>query len=139
MEVSDAKLELLYDKIHLEELKKGGRMGEIRLRAVRRFNQETGLSAELDALRGELAAARRNVYIMQTKHLGEAEATIAQLRDRVAALEEGLRRIANGDGHCGTCGEPCGAVTMCECRYSQWEPDDPKDCARALLTQNEVG
>lgn len=43
---TDDELEALYDRIHREELAKGGRMGEIRLRVVRRFNIAAALPKE---------------------------------------------------------------------------------------------
>jgi len=47
--LSGGDAEALYDKIHLEELNKGGRMGAIRLRVVRRFNEEETRLAALQS------------------------------------------------------------------------------------------
>lgn len=99
VDVTEDSLERLYDKIHLEEINRGGRMGEIRLRVVRRFNQEAGLtaqSAELEALRGEVEPvdafmSERNEILRLEKY--KQDATISQLRARVAALEEAAAKV----------------------------------------------
>ena len=53
-------------------------------------------------------------------------------RDR---LREALERIANGHGHCGMCGTPCGFYTECECELPPWVADDPAAVARTALKE----
>lgn len=109
VDVTENSLERLYDKIHLEEINRGGRMGKIRLRVVRRFNQEAGLtsqSAELEALRGEVAPVRHwyesdehsprsDVDILKdiVADLQSDRAENLKLRARVAALEEAAAKV----------------------------------------------
>lgn len=109
VDVTEDSLERLYDKIHLEEINRGGRMGEIRLRVVRRFNQEAGLtaqSAELEALRGEVAPVRHwyesdehsprsDVDILKdiVADLQSDRAENLKLRARVAALEGAAAKV----------------------------------------------
>lgn len=120
VDVTEDSLERLYDKIHLEEINRGGRMGEIRLRVVRRFNQEAGLtaqSAELEALRGEVERLTYNGIHTCSDTCQRLPCVqrreIDQLRARVAALEEGLRHI-----------------------IKQWPDSFAARHSRALLNQN---
>ena len=113
-------------------------------KAMREYALSTQ-AAELDALRGEMERLKKveirslNYEIMLKRDdfntLEEALTTIAQLRDRVAALEEGLR-VARGQ-----------FAFYVEQHLLKSPPDEAKAKTNqahvgridALLTQNEVG
>lgn len=95
-------------------------------------------SAELDALRGDrddLKARYVDAVSKLTIARVEAEATIAQLRDRVAGLEEGLREIIQKcGGYLYHTNKPRPMLPIAEKVIS-----DIRIKIAALLSQNEVG
>lgn len=97
-----------------------------------KVNVQIGPLGGFDRPDGELIVALRNNLPTILAWKAERDAALAE-RDKI---REALVRIANGYGHCATCGTHCGFYIECDCERPTWAADDPAEVARKALGES---